>query len=290
MDRIASLLEMFLHKLLPITVTSLCENQQPLVQPMNRQIAMSDLKQEDPKSQPTADQVPSVHSMHGPLEDSHQVSVISVDSGYELSPKTSRSDIEIESQSSSDTIERRPKFLEIKQTKAASVSSSDCSDTDSPSHRFFTAPTSRKSSSDSSSSIDDPSKPRQRPILRRRTEPNASALQILQEVLDLGEGAEEVLKITLQYHAVDFRDSTDWKMLLAHLVKVDLVSTHESEFLSCELRTNIDKSNNFYCARLPGKGPTAYRRLYIALKEEKTHCGHVHLVEMMTKELGNMCK
>ena len=107
----------------------------------------------------------------------------------------------------------------------------------------------------------------------------------MQLTLDLGEDAEESLKATIKKHSVEFRDSTDWRMLLAHLVRRDLVSPCDIDLLNCDYRTDVDKSNNFYFTTLDKKGSFAYRKLYLALREEKTHAGHVHLVKIMTDEL-----
>ena len=226
---------------------------------------------------------------HVGMKDNRQISVLSNDSGLaedELSPQVSTSSV-LDSLLTADAL-KRPNHLGIKTSSA-----DECSDTESP--RFVTAPSSLRSSGDSLSSIERES-PRlplrkngeqrhKRNRKRSQTEPNASALQTLQEVHYLGDDGEEVLKATLKNHAVDFRDSTDWRMLLAHLVKFDLVNNYERDFLNCEYRLNIDKSNKFYFTMLSGKGPTAYRKLYLALREEKTHAGHVHLVKIMTDEL-----
>ena len=301
--------------------TCRCENPLPVITPaievtdenskhvltIPRQTGKSDLKTNCSinvrashlPSENTPNSLATVHSCsesttsvedHVGMKDNRQISVLSNDSGIpedELSPQVSTSSIQLDSLSTADAL-KRPNHLGIKTSSA-----DECSDTESP--RFVTAPSSLRSSGDSLSSIEreSPRLPRRKNDEQRhkrnrkksRTEPNASALQTLQEVHYLGDDGEAVLKATLKNHAVDFRDSTDSRMLLAHLVKFDLVNNYERDFLNCEYRLNIDKSNKFYFTMLSGKGPTAYRKLYLALREEKTHAGHVYLVKIMTDEL-----
>ena len=132
---------------------------------------------------------------------------------------------------------------------------------------------------------------KKKPVLRRqsRTEKQFSS-EDLQKALakalgnrtfkELDEKHEALLKQTMRDRAADFRQYTDFSILHAHLVEEHLVNASESEFLNKECYTHTEKANKFFFEILERKGPTAYRTFYYALRAEKQHKGHEHLVEL----------
>ena len=111
------------------------------------------------------------------------------------------------------------------------------------------------------------------------------AVKLARHERQLGEDSETILKQAVRLNAVDFRNCTDFKMLAVHLFAKDLVHPGEQEYLNSPYISQIQKANRFYAEILDRKGPEAYRSFYYALKGEKEHKGHEHLVELLEQAL-----
>ncbi len=140
---------------------------------------------------------------------------------------------------------------------------------------------------------------KQRPSLRRasNTEPlfdkyllKKALIDLQTKQQDLEEIYESVLKQVVADKASVFRDTLDFKVLLAHLFEHKLVHTDECEFLNSQGFTNLDKANKFLFEILSKKGSNAYRCFYYALSQEKQHKGHDELVELMTVALYSLAE
>ena len=106
----------------------------------------------------------------------------------------------------------------------------------------------------------------------------------------LGENAEVILKWCVKQHAADFRNYTDFTMLVIHLHSENLVHSGEKEYLNSPYHTQVQKANRFYLEILDRKGPEAYRSFYYALKAEKKHKGHEDLLKKLEQALDELCK
>ncbi len=105
---------------------------------------------------------------------------------------------------------------------------------------------------------------------------------------DLDDEHEFVLRQTVTKNAVFFRDTLNFKVLLAHLIELSLVHMSEAEFLNSQGPTSMDKANKFLFEILGSKGTKAYRCFYYALKQEDQHKGHKELVDIMTAALCSL--
>ena len=257
------------------TISEICEGLSTLT--MSRQEAMIDLKQEDPSSIPLSDtSEPSNHLRvrQDSCKKESTCSVGSVDSGRGPSPRVSGAHLSL-------------------QTTAIEgldhgIFDGDVSDILSACRCDTLASPNSSSDNSSSSSIDGDGP--YNGILQNEVEQCGQGTMLepttrADPALKLPKNAEEVFKDAVKSHADDFCKSTEWRMLLAHLVKRDLVDSDDCSFLNSD-RSPLTKSNDFYFTTLTTKGPTAYRKLYLALREEKTHAGHVHLVKIMTHHMN----
>ena len=80
-----------------------------------------------------------------------------------------------------------------------------------------------------------------------------------------------------------FIQRTNWKLIVPHLVSVDLSDMATTDYLLNETRTDHDKGVHFYLRVLPFKGNDAYCRFYKCLCDEKEHLGHKSLLQILNE-------
>ena len=95
--------------------------------------------------------------------------------------------------------------------------------------------------------------------------------------------AETRLNSNVKHSLPKFIQRTNWKLIVPHLVSVDLSDHATTDFLLNETRTDHDKGIHFYLRVLPFKGPDAYTRFYTCLCDEKEHLGHKSLLQILDK-------
>lgn len=95
---------------------------------------------------------------------------------------------------------------------------------------------------------------------------------------------ERILRDTIRHEMPRFVNTTDCKALVSHMYSRSLLHPSDYETLN-SMPSNIQRGNHLYMQILPHKGEHTYRLLYECLEDEKEHCGHVELVNILDKAL-----